>query len=108
MLSPDDRPSPSTEAVLRRFGAEEPLLFHPLFGEVVALTPSGFAIWQCLDGRRSVSEIAERVTARCDAAPTDVLSDVTSFLFELRRRGFVVTDPAADTPCSRPPETEGI
>ncbi len=92
-MLPTDHPLPSPEAVLRQGFDDYALLFHPLFGEVIALSPVSLDIWRALDGKRSLAEIAARVQAQFDDAPADTAADVAAFLDDLKRRGFVSTDP---------------
>lgn len=97
-----DHPTPNPETILRRDFGEPPLLFQPLFGEVAALSPMGMAIWQAVDGQRSVAEIAAQIQAQCEGAPPDLVDDVAAFLKDLQRRGFVSSEPAPSQP--NPPE----
>ena len=88
-----DRPSPSPEIVLRADFSDHALLFHPLFDDMVGLTPVALATWRALDGRRTVAEVAALVRAQFDGAPASVTEDVAAFLSSLERRGFVLTEP---------------
>jgi SynChlorMet cassette protein ScmC len=89
---------PDPEALLCSDFGEPPLLFQPLFGEVVALSPVALAIWQAVDGQRSVAEIAAQLQAQCEDAPPDIASDVIVFLNDLKRRGFVSIEPSSSQP----------
>lgn len=97
-----DHPIPNPEALLRRDFGEPPLLFQPLFGEVVALSPVALTIWQAVDGQRSVAEIAAQIQSQCEGTPPDLADDVAAFLKDLQRRGFVSSEPAPSQP--NPPE----
>jgi hypothetical protein len=97
-----DRPSPSPEAVLRADLSDCALLFHPLFDDLVGLTPVALATWRALDGRRTVAEVATLVQAQFDGAPESVTEDVAAFLSDLARRGFVFTEPAQPSPTPGP------
>ncbi|MBU0491257.1 MAG: SynChlorMet cassette protein ScmC [Chloroflexi bacterium] len=88
-----DRPIPSPGVVLRADFGDYALLFHPLFDDLVGLSPVALATWRALDGRRTVSEIAALVRAQFDGAPESVAEDVVAFLSDLTRRGFVLTEP---------------
>jgi hypothetical protein len=98
-----DRPSPSPEVILRADFSDCALLFHPLFDDLMGLTPVALAIWRALDGWRTVAEVAALVRAQFDEAPESVAEDVAAFLSVLSQRGFVLTEPAQPSPFPWPP-----
>ncbi len=56
-------------------------------GEVTVLNPVGTRVWELIDGRRSVADIADEILAEYGAAPDVVRRDVQEFvqgLAELR------------------------
>lgn len=55
-------------------------------GELFALNPTGQAIWQKLDGQRSLKEVAALVAGDFAEPLTDIESEVVRFAEELRRR----------------------
>ncbi len=56
---------------------------------VLGLNAVGSFVWGLLDGRRTVAEVAEAVAARFEVTPAAAARDVTAFLADLDRRGFV-------------------
>ncbi len=73
---------------------DELVVCDPEQEEVVVLNPMAAAIWELCDGTRTVEEIAEEVVAALPADRGQVLSDVESFIGDMTRRGFVVSDGA--------------
>ena len=65
-------------------------------GELFALNPTGQAIWQKLDGERSLKEVAALVAGDFDASIPDIESQVISFADELRRRRLLVVKGRSD------------
>lgn len=58
--------------------------------ELYTLNETGHAIWQKLDGQRTLKEVAALLTAEFNAAGADVEKDVLGFAQELTRRGILV------------------
>lgn len=97
-----DRLIPGPKVLLRADLGDYALLFQPLFDDLVGLTPVALATWRALDGRRTVAEVAALVQTQFDGAPESVAEDVTAFLSDLARRGFVLTEPACPSPSPWP------
>lgn len=53
------------------------------------LNPVGSRIWELIDGRRSVEEIAQLIIQEFDVQPEEAAKDVRSFVDELLGRGLV-------------------
>jgi len=53
------------------------------------LNPVGSRIWELIDGRRSVEEIAHLIIQEFDVQPEEAAKDVRSFVDELLGRGLV-------------------
>ncbi len=94
-ITPDTICTPSEGVVAREI--EGNILIIPLVdgiveveGEIFTLNRTGRAIWQKLNGRRTLKEVAELLA--CDFAKplADIESDVVGFADELRRSGLVV------------------
>ena len=64
----------------------EALLLHLDSGSYHELNPVGAAIWELLDGNRSVPEITEALKHRIQDPPEDLDGIVAEFLDELRER----------------------
>jgi hypothetical protein len=86
---------PSEDVVAREIEGE--LILVPLTAgigdmedELYSLNPSGFAIWQKLDGQRSLGEVVAALAEEYDASRTALEADVLGFAVELTRRGILV------------------
>jgi hypothetical protein len=53
------------------------------------LNPVGSRVWELIDGRRSVEEIAGLIVKEFDATPEAAAQDVRGFVEELLARGLV-------------------
>jgi SynChlorMet cassette protein ScmD len=84
-----DKPTASSKVVLYEEFDDWAVLFQPLTGEAVGTGPLGVAIWQALDGRRTLAEIAAEIEAQCGDAPDRVLEDTIAFVEDLQRRLFL-------------------
>ncbi len=58
--------------------------------ELYTLNDTGVAIWEHLDGNRSLQEIAETLTSEYDAPAGEIERDVLGLVAELLKRGIVV------------------
>ena len=93
-MNPADKPSADPQVVLREDFADWAVLFHPLTGEAVGVSPVGVTIWKLLAqrGQRTLAEVAAEVQAQCEDAPPTVLADTIAFVQDLRRRLFVLPE----------------
>jgi hypothetical protein len=87
--------SPSDDIVARNIAGE--VIIVPLTSgigdledELYTLNDTGLAIWEALDGKSTLHEIAEALSKEYDAAPDQVESDVLGLVNELYQRGLVV------------------
>jgi len=58
--------------------------------ELYTLNETGQAIWQKLDGRRTLDEVAKTLKQEFDGDPGMLESDVLGFAAEMTRRGILV------------------
>jgi hypothetical protein len=58
--------------------------------ELYTLNPTGQAIWQKLDGQRTLAQVAASLMDEFDAPQADLETDVLGFATELTRRGILV------------------
>jgi len=61
--------------------------------ELYTLNETGHAIWQKLDGQRTLKEVAASLIAEFNAPLAEVEKDVLGFAGELTRRGILVAKP---------------
>ena len=70
-------------------GPEGAVLLHLDTGAYHGLNPVGFAVWDLVDGTRTVAEIIDGVRARVASAPPELESDVVAFLENALARDLV-------------------
>jgi hypothetical protein len=82
---------PSEDVVAREIEGE--LIIVPLVSgigdaddELYTLNPTGHAIWQKLDGKRTLSDIAVLLAEEFDAPMADLEKDVLGLVNELTKR----------------------
>ena len=87
--------APSEDVVAREIEGE--LIIVPLASgigdaddELYTLNATGQAIWQKLDGARTLAQIADELAHEFDAPRTDIERDVLGLVGELARRKMVV------------------
>ena len=87
--------APSEDVVAREIEGE--LIIVPLVSgigdaedELYTLNETGRAIWNRLDGTRSLSQIASELAAEYSAPAADIERDVTGLAAELARRKMLV------------------
>jgi len=87
--------APSENVVARLIEGE--ILIVPLTSgigdaedELYTLNETGQAIWQRLDGKRTLQEVAALLAGEFQAAPEELEKDVLGFAGELTRRGILL------------------
>jgi pyrroloquinoline quinone biosynthesis protein D len=84
----DAIPKPKEGAQASRLGRDFVLL--DAAGRMLrGLNATGARIWELMDGRRSVKDIAHQVAAEFHVPPATVLQDALVFLSALRAKGLV-------------------
>ncbi len=80
------------ELVLRKEESGS-FLFDPETSDLSCLNHVGSAVWEMIDGKRTVGEIAAGIAAKFeDAGLETVMKDVSAFLGDLSRMGYVTVD----------------
>jgi len=86
--------TPSEDVVARKIEGE--IIIVPLVSgiwdaedELYTLNPSGQAIWQNLDGQRTLKDVAALLAKEFDAPLSELENDVLGFAGELARRGIL-------------------
>ena len=59
-------------------------------GEIYTLNETGRAIWEKLDGKKSLREVTEELKTEFEAAPEEIEKDVLGLMGELFKRRIVV------------------
>jgi len=86
--------SPSADVVAREIEGE--IIIVPLVAgigdsddELYTLNETAQAIWQKLDGQRTLGEVTAALTHEFDASQADLKADVLGFADEMVRRGIL-------------------
>ena len=86
--------TPSEDVVSRNI--EDELLIVPLVSgigdmedELFTLNETGRAIWELLDGQKSLRDVVKELEAEFDAPAGEIEGDVIGFVEELLKRGMV-------------------
>ncbi|NQU11609.1 PqqD family peptide modification chaperone [bacterium] len=58
-------------------------------GASVSLNPTGIAVWQLINGRRTVDQIVRAFTSQFQGVPDTVDEDIGSLLATLKEEGLV-------------------
>lgn len=88
MADGEFRPSRNPQVVYRDLANEEGgLLLHLESGEYHGVNATGFAIWELIDGTRTISEISDALSEQGEAG--DLVAEVSRFLEELQQRDLV-------------------
>ena len=90
----DDIYTPSEDVVAREIEGE--VVIVPLVAgigdaddELYTLNETGQAIWQKLDGQRTLKDVAASLVSEYNTPLADIESDVLGFASELTRRGIL-------------------
>jgi coenzyme PQQ biosynthesis protein PqqD len=88
--------APSDDIVAREIEGE--IIIVPLVAgigdaddELYTLNPAGQAIWQQLDGTRTLAAVVDALAQEFDAPRADIEADVLGFCDEMVRRGILTT-----------------
>ncbi|MGO8734254.1 MAG: PqqD family protein [Terriglobia bacterium] len=86
--------APSEDVVAREIEGE--IVIVPLVAgigdaedELYTLSPTGQAIWQKLDGQRTLKDVAAALADKFDAPLASIENDVLGFAGEMTRRGIL-------------------
>jgi hypothetical protein len=97
MTSPDIRPRPSPGVVAREIEGE--IIIVPLTAgigdledELYTLNETGRAVWERLDGKRSLAEVAHLLAEEFEASEDVLRADVLGLVDELIKRKIVIVD----------------
>ena len=82
-------PTTAKSPALSPSSATDGVLLHLETGQYHELNSIGSAIWELLDGRRSVSEVVITLRSRVEDAPGDLHEIVEESLIELKQRELI-------------------
>lgn len=70
-------------------GTGECVLFEPVSGQVLALNPTGAAVWDLLDGERTPADLAAILHEATGVEVEVAARDVEALLRDLEQAGFL-------------------
>ena len=74
------------------------IIYDPQGEKVHSLNPSAAYIWDCLDGRRSLAEIAEEMRGLPGSEGRDLLKDVREAVERFRQEGLLLPSDGGAAP----------
>ena len=89
IITPLKKPRINPSIVLREEFENQAFLYDPDTGNTYNLNPVGAFVWNCLDGRRSIDQIEEKLSGVFDTGSSSVIEDLETFLSNLKDRGFI-------------------
>ena len=84
----DDIPQRDLQVVDQTVDGEK-VLVHPRQGVVRVLNITGAFLWDRIDGRRSVAELASEMAERYEVSPDQAQKDALTFFEDLAQRGVI-------------------
>jgi len=84
----DKRPLPTPGYAIEELDGEL-LLFHPSSETILHTNETGAMVWRLCDGKRSVMEIVETLTAVYPEAAADITQDVPDLLNQFAHQGAI-------------------
>lgn len=85
----DKMPAANPAIVFREEFDDWALLFDPDSGEAYGLNPTSVFIWKHLDGKHTLDDLLEELRDCCESVPESARADVSRFIGELEKHGFV-------------------
>ncbi len=73
--------------VLREEFDDWALLYNPNDGEVYGINPTGVFVWKRLDGKHTVENLLDELSAGCGEIPAGAASEVKTFIEDLVKKG---------------------
>jgi SynChlorMet cassette protein ScmD len=89
LMKPADNPIANPVVILKEEFDRWAFLFNPETADAVVINPTGVAIWNTMDGKKSIKGIAEEIKRSFEEVPENCLDQVASFVNDLERLGFV-------------------
>lgn len=81
-----------TPSVASRSLDGEAVLVHPGHGKVTVLNGVGARVWELIDGKRSISQIAGMIADEYEVSAVKAESDALGFCQDLSGRGLLTFD----------------
>ena len=88
-MNPTDRPIANPIVVLRAEFDDWAVLFNPDTADAAGTNPVGVAVWERMDGKRSIEEIVSEVRNNFEDTPEAAFNEISAFIDTLEMHGFV-------------------
>ncbi len=95
-----DRPIANPAVVLREEFDDWAVLFNPDTADAVGTNPVGVAVWNRLDGRRSLDDIVSEIGSGFEGTPDTAVAEILAFVEKLSDKGFVGLECTPLTRCT--------
>lgn len=82
----------ATTEVIDRAVEDETLVIHLPSGNYFSLNAIGTQVWEKIDGKRTVRELADLISAEYDAEPERIQEDVLKLIDDLVSEGLVLAE----------------
>ncbi len=92
----EEKPCRSPETAYRSVSDEGGLVVLPHKSEVKVLNPVGTRIFELLDGKRTIDQIADTIASEFEVEPAQAKADVREFVESLRSHGMLASDGAGN------------
>jgi SynChlorMet cassette protein ScmD len=83
-------PAVNPNIILREESDDWAILFNPDSNVALGINPVGVYVWRCLDGRRTVRDVMEKLHEELDNIPEDAGIHLKEFIDDLVTRGLAV------------------
>ena len=87
-MQPTDRPIANPIVVLREEFDDWAVLFNPETADAVGTNPVGVAVWQRLDGKKSIEDIITEIKTSFEDTPAAAGKEIAAFVETLAENGF--------------------
>ena len=92
MVAAEKNPQRHSNTAFRSIGDEGGLVVLPGRSEVKVLNPVAIKVFELLDGKHSVEDIARAVTEEFDIDESQAVADIVDFVESLRKNGMLAGD----------------
>lgn len=93
MIDSNSKVHPNANVVVRDLSeGEGAVLLHLDSGQYHGVNPIGQAIWQLLDGERTVAAVVAELRERVEDPPASIEADVLKFIEEVHERDLVTVN----------------
>jgi SynChlorMet cassette protein ScmD len=88
-MNQTDKPIANPIVVLRAEFDDWAVLFNPETAYAVGTNPVGVAVWQLMDGKKSIEDIVSEIKNSFEDTPDATSKEIAAFVNKLAENGFV-------------------